>query len=132
MVKNISPKRVPSQNIVSAPIPLIDVTDPNRIFLRPSAAIVVDSQQADLYSKYISAPSTEYTVVEKPEETEKEVFDVILGDGVGLSNIEDVQSSVYYDSLGNPRVKYVLKIRNNSIDKENIKGVDARIYNPFA
>lgn len=133
MTKQISTNRVPSQNVVSGPSLLIDANDPNRIFLKQSAAIVVDSQQADLYSKYISAPTTDYVVEKKPEVVEEEdVNTFILGTGVSLSNIEDVQSSVYYDGLGNPRIKYVLKIRNNESDKESIKGVDARIYNQFA
>jgi hypothetical protein len=134
MAKNVTPSRVPSQNVVSATTPLIDLKDPNRMFLKQGAARVADLGQINSYAKYITAPATDYVIKkEDVEDEERSVFNLSLATGeVNLSAIEDVQSSIYYDTLGNPKVKYVLKIRNLSLDKDNVVGVDARIYNPFA
>lgn len=136
MVKSVVPNRIPSQNIVTRPLPIIDERDPNRLFLKQSAAIVARLEESGSYNKYISVPTSDYVIEKDNTEEEQELIDfinapVILGE-VNLSAIENVQSSVYYDSLGNPKIKYVLKIRNLALDKDNVEGVDARIYNPFA
>lgn len=134
MAKNVVPNRVPSQNVVTGVIPVINANDPLKVFLRQGSYIQADSGQEELYVKYITAPSTTYNLkVETPDlETEKLIETNLLVGSVDLSAIENITSEVYYDSLGNPRVKYILKIRNLNLDKDNVVGVDARIYNPFA
>lgn len=131
MAKNVAPNRIPSQNIVTGVIPVIDANDPLKIFLRQSSYIEKEVQAESLYSKYISAPATNYEVKPAEEVEEEDLSNLLLG-SVELSSIESATAEIYYDSLGNPKVKYTLKIRNLSLDKDNVVGVDARIYNPFA
>ena len=134
MAKNVVPNRIPSQNVVTGVIPVIVANDPLKVFLRQGSYIEADNGQADLYAKYIAAPSTEYTVrAETPDlDTDTSLQTNLVFGSVDLSAIENVTSEVYYDSLGNPKGKYILKVRNLSLDKDNVGGVDARIYNPFA
>jgi hypothetical protein len=134
MAKNIVPNRVPSQKVVTGVIPVIAANDPLKIFLRQGSYIEEDTDQTDLYNKYITAPSTVYTVkAETPDlDTDTSLQTNLVFGSVDLSAVEDVKSEIYYDSLGNPKVKYILKVRNLSSDKNNVVGVDARIYNPFA
>jgi hypothetical protein len=133
MAKNIVSNRVPSQNVVTGVIPVIAANDPLKIFLRQGSYIETDANQTNLYNKYITAPSTGYTVKEEPTDPEDPTSEVNLVSGaVDLSGIESVTSEIYYDSLGNPRVKYIIKVRNLSLDKDNVAGVDARLYKRFA
>ena len=132
MAKNIVPKRIPEQNIVSGVIPVIGENDWLRFFVKDSSVSIRSGVSSDSYRKFLFAPSSEYSVESaggsggggggRPEEFES----------VSLSSLEDITSEIYFDSLGNPKVKYILKIRNLAIDKGNVVGVDARIYNPFA
>lgn len=135
MAKNVVPNRVPSQNVVTGTIPVIAANNPLKIFLRQGSYIEVNADQANLYSKYISAPATTYalsTTAAVDEDVDIQAQANLIFGSVDLSAIENVTSEVYYDSLGNPKVKYILKIRNLNLDKDNVVGVDARIYNPFA
>jgi hypothetical protein len=138
MAKNVSPNRVPSQNIVTGVIPVISSSDPLKVFLRQGSYIEVDTNQENIYAKYIAAPATTYPFdPEDPkltgdEDLKKIIKTNLVFGSVDLSAIEDITSEIYYDSLGNPKVKYILKVRNLNLDKDNVVGVDARIYNPFA
>jgi hypothetical protein len=53
-----------------------------------------------------------------------------IPDVPGLSDIESITYEEYPDSTGVMKYRAVLKIRNSSVNKENVAGVDARIYNP--
>lgn len=136
MAKNVAPNRVPSQNIVTGVIPVIASNDPLKIFLRRGSYIETDINQENLYAQYIASPSTTYDLKVKTELSDLEKSELLktnlVFDSVDLSSIENVTSEIYYDSLGNPKVKYILKVRNSNLDKDNVVGVDARIYNPFA
>lgn len=134
MAKNVAPNRVPSQNIVTGVIPVIASNDPLKIFLRKGSYVEIDTNQENLYAQYIASPATEYVFDPEDPDLEKDelVKTNLVFDSVDLSSIESVTSEIYYDSLGNPKVKYILKIRNSNLDKDNVVGVDARIYNPFA
>lgn len=138
MAKNVSPNRVPSQNIVTGVIPVISSSDPLKVFLRQGSYIEVDTNQENVYAKYIASPATTYPFdPEDPnltgdEDLKKIIKTNLVFGSVDLSAIEEITSEIYYDSLGNPKVKYILKVRNLNLDKDNVVGVDARIYNPFA
>lgn len=133
MAKNIVPKRIPEQNIVSGVTPVIGENDWLRFFVKDSSVSIRSGVSSDSYRKFLFAPSTEYSVESQDGSQEEEEEDrPEESESVSLSSLEDISSEVYFDSLGNPKVKYVLKIRNLAIDKENVVGVDARIYNPFA
>jgi hypothetical protein len=133
MAKNIVPKRIPSQNIVEQITPVIDPNDPMRIFLNDSKFFFRSGGSSASYQKYLTSPASAYAVVSSAADSSvgEETIPRISA-SLGLSSIENITSEVYFDSLGNPKVKYILKIRNLGIDKQNVVGVDARIYNPFA
>jgi hypothetical protein len=133
MAKN-NPKRVPSQSVISGPIPIIGSNDPDRMFIKPNAALVRNTDGVINYSSFLSAPQEQYSYTVPIDtqilnSTKLKVVPVVTG-SVDLSEIESVVGESYLDSLNNPRIKYTLKIKNP--DKVNITGVDARIYNPYA
>ncbi len=48
-----------------------------------------------------------------------------------LSDIENVEYTKYFDPVSKiEKAKVVIKIRNSSKNKENVAGVDARLYQP--
>lgn len=48
-----------------------------------------------------------------------------------LSDIESVQYVKYFDPVSKiEKAKAIIKIRNSSKNKNNVAGVDARIYQP--
>jgi hypothetical protein len=53
-----------------------------------------------------------------------------IPDVPGLSDIESITYEEYPDSTGVMKYRAILKIRNSSVNKDNVAGVDARIYNP--
>lgn len=53
-----------------------------------------------------------------------------IADTPQLSDISIVSNTKYFDEIGKERAKIVLKIKNSSLNKQNIAGVDARIYQP--
>jgi len=61
----------------------------------------------------------------------KIVTPIVTRDVPQLSDIESVQYVKYYDPVTKvEKAKAIIKIRNSSIDKKNVVGVDARIYRP--
>ena len=54
----------------------------------------------------------------------------VLLDVPNLSDIESITYEEYPDSTGVLKYRAVLKIRNSSVNKDNIAGIDARIYSP--
>jgi hypothetical protein len=54
-------------------------------------------------------------------------------DVVDLTDIENIEYYQYYDQVSKlVKYKVVIKIRNSSSKKNNVSGVDARVYNPNA
>ena len=63
--------------------------------------------------------------------TKSEIVEIELPDVPNLTDIQLFSSSKYYDPVTKiEKAKIVIKITNNSKDKTNIEGVDARVYNP--
>lgn len=68
-------------------------------------------------------------VIEPAEPVLTEETPTIVIDVPSLADIESVEFEEYADPLtGIAKYKAVLKIRNSSVEKNNISGVDARIY----
>jgi hypothetical protein len=47
-----------------------------------------------------------------------------------ISDIQIISNEKYFDEIGKERAKIVLKVKNSSKIKEDVTGVDARIYQP--
>ena len=137
--KKITAKRIPDAAVVGAGPTVIYDDDPD-IFLYDLSKVVIKKRGATSTANYIASPPilsggvlaqfANQAGVILPEESFKNLVEGI--NTVDLSYIENVTGSSYDDSLGNKKVKYLIKIRNSSLNRNNIVGVDARIYNPFA
>lgn len=56
-------------------------------------------------------------------------YPIVLPDTPDLSDIVSVNFTKYYDVTNKLRVKAEIKIKNSSIKKDSVIGVDARIFN---
>jgi len=137
--KRITAKRIPDSSIVGVGPTIIYDDDPD-LYLYDLSKVVIKKRGATSTANYIASPPildaailgstvNNATVVASDLSFENSIFN---SDKVDLSYIETITPSSYDDSLGNKKVKYLIKIRNSSSNKNNIVGVDARIYNPFA
>lgn len=133
-----TPKRVPKQAIVKdAPI-ILSKGHPDLTFL--GDALETDAAKF-LSTRYLSGSfngsagsssrgsSTGATGASGPTGPDI-VF--IPPDVPSLSDIESITYEEYPDATGVMKYRAILKIRNSSLNKDNISGVDARIYNPNA
>ena len=137
--RKVTDKRIPDSSIVGAGPTVIYDDDPD-LFLYDLSKIVIKKRGASSTANYIASPPSSLggilaqfankAGVTLPEELFQNLVEGI--NTVDLSYIESVTGSSYDDSLGNKKIKYLIKIRNYSSNKNNIVGVDARIYNPFA
>lgn len=137
--KKITAKRIPDSSIVGVGPTVIYDDDPD-LYLYDLSKVVVKKRGAVSTANYIALPpvidagilgsiANQATIVASDLSLENSISKI---DKVDLSYIESVTSETYEDSLGNQKVKYLLKVRNISSNKNNVVGVDARIYNPFA
>lgn len=122
MVKNI-----PSENVTRGFPIVLPANHPDLIWLKPSDVIITEESE-DL--EYQASPfrQTDKSLVADPE---GEFVADDSTDKVDLTDIENVTYTKYYDSVTKAtKYKAVIKIRNSSLDKSNVLGVDARLYNP--
>jgi hypothetical protein len=62
-----------------------------------------------------------------PEAVKKDEIVTETIDVPSLSDIEDIDYVEYKNKEGVTKIKVLIKIRNSSINKQNVKGVDGRI-----
>lgn len=129
-------KRVSKSSIVSTTKRVLPAGHPDLVWYDPSEVIIVgeDSEykvsgtgisfsSALLSGSLISGSKTADPKVKDPEQ---EVPDVPQ-----LSDIESVEYVKYFDPVSKiEKAKAIIKIRNSSQNKNNVAGVDARIYQP--
>lgn len=132
-----SNKRLTLSDLNRGQIIVLTEGSPETIFAHPSSYLVVKGGSLD-YSKYLT--SNLYTggvgggyvnddggVITDPPSLED------LLDIPELSDIESITYEPYYDTATKvQKVRAILRIRNSSINKLNVEGVDARISNPSA
>lgn len=133
-----TPKRVPKQAIVKdAPI-ILSKGHPDLTFL--GDALETDAAKF-LSSKYLNgsfagaSSGNSSAIVNGPSgPSGPSGPEVVLttADIPSLSDIESITYEEYPDSTGVMKYRAVLKIRNSSLNKDNVAGIDARIYNPNA
>jgi hypothetical protein len=137
--ENTTSKRIPDSSVVGAGPTVVYDDDPD-LFLYDLSKIVVKKRGTSSTANYIASPPSSsggvlaqfanQSGVILPQESFENLVEGI--NTVDLSYIENVTGSPYDDSSGNKKVKYLIKVRNLSSNRNNIVGVDARIYNPFA
>jgi len=111
---------------------------PDTVFLNPNSYLTVSGTKLN-YSKYQSGNPYGSALPDNGEPTKlnNEIIEELTGakiqDVPEFTDIESVNFTKYYDAVTKEeKVKAVLKIRNSSNNKNNVAGVDARIYNPSA
>jgi hypothetical protein len=131
--------RISSSSILKSPKIILDRTHPDLYWLDPNSVKIVDDENGSYssydpsISGYLVAGGQNFGNSTLPT-SDKNIIGAgsTMGDTPMLGDIESVVGTIYKDSAGNSKVKYVLKIRNSSIGNADIVGVDARIYNPYA
>jgi len=122
MVKNI-----PSEQVTRGFPVVLPKNNPDLLWLNPREVLIGEATDID---NYLSAPfigTEKYSTASDPE-LDPDDDDK---DKVDLTDIENITYTKYYDSVTKAtKYKAVIKIRNSSSDKSNVRGVDARIYNP--
>lgn len=138
MTKDI-PKRLPQSNVVQGTLPVLNENNPDVFFLKPNSFLKI-KDGSTTYDNYLSSASAISPITISQPDLNKLIsssnnltnLDLKL-DTVDLTDIESITYEEYYDSL-TKLIKYkaILKIRNSSINKTKVQGVDARVYNPNA
>ncbi len=139
MTKAENPNRLPKANVVQGNLPVLDENNPDALFISPNKYLKVKggalSSGFNNYLTGISGLETGGTTLSSMLSTSNKVIPVVPAkeDTVDLTDIESITYEQYYDSVSNLiKYKAIVKIRNASINKTNVQGVDARIYNPNA
>lgn len=148
MVKAVDQK-INAQDITrGAPVVLVP-GHPDTQFLRPGEYIEKNIQNLTIkgtaagISGYSSGAGSKEVNTENPEEKKplfpREVvhkwgpkslaYPIVLPDTPDLSDIVSVQFTKYYDIANKLRVKAEIKVKNSSVRKDSVIGVDARIFN---
>ena len=129
-------KRVSKSSIVSTTKRVLPAGHPDLVWYDPSEVIIVgeDSEYkvsgtgVSSFSALLSGSLTSGSKIADPKvkDPEQEPSDVPQ-----LSDIESVQYVKYFDPVSKiEKAKAIIKIRNSSKNKDNVAGVDARIYQP--
>ena len=133
-------KRIPEQNLVQTKPWIVDENDPILQFIDRSK-VVIRKSDGTTYDKYLATPpivgegsGRATTAAASNSSGELAAADLPKVDTIDMTDIEGVPTyEQYYDPVSKlVKYKVILKIRNSSSKKTNVKGVDARIYNPGA
>jgi len=138
--KKITDKRIPDAAVVGTGPTVIYDDDPD-IFLYDLSKVVIKKRGAASTANYIASPpissggvlaqfANQASVI-APEQSFENAIEKV--DTIDLTDIENITYEQYYDQVSKlVKYKVILKIRNSSSKKNNVSGVDARIYNPNA
>lgn len=131
--------KISESEIVSSGKPVRPAGHPDLFWYDPSKPIVVGEESeyratgvksafgSSLSGSLLSAAISP----DKAIDPSKIATPIATRDVPQLSDIENVQYVKYYDPVTKvEKAKAIIKIRNSSIDKKNVVGVDARIYRP--
>lgn len=137
----VTSKRIPDTAIVGAGPTVIYDDDPD-LFLYDLSKIVLKKRNATSNQNYIAQPPGAGTPLPGgtpppgaplPPPAPNPVDPLPPLDIVDLTDIESILYDQYYDQTSKlVKCKVVIKIRNSSSKKNNVSGVDARVYNPNA
>ena len=129
-------KRVSKSSIVSTTKRVLPAGHPDLVWYDPNEVIIVGEESeykvsgtgVSSFSALLSGSLTSGSKIADPK-----VKDPVQepSDVPQLSDIESVQYVKYFDPVSKiEKAKAIIKIRNSSKNKDNVAGVDARIYQP--
>jgi hypothetical protein len=134
-----TPRRIPRSSILKGTKPALTLDNPDTFWLSDDEFSKLSGSSSD--NRYLSSPSSSASPQSgiQPDLSKLFLNGTIQVDEngqldiVSLSDIESITYEQYYDSV-TKLIKYkaIIKIRNGSLNKVKVKGVDARIYNPNA
>jgi hypothetical protein len=138
MASRETPKRVPKQSIVRPAPVILPKGHPDLAFLGDALESDASRFASTRYfgGAFVGSGSggsdggSSGPSVSGPSGITAPIF--VIPDVPSPSDIESITYEEYPDSTGVMKYRAVLKIRNSSVNKENVAGVDARIYNPNA
>lgn len=122
MVSKDLSNRVPSR------IPETKIVGPSR-FRKPLADLISEDARA-FVSPYVPGSGNldgDGNVGEVPKPKPKDLGDDLVADVPSLTDIESIAYEEYKNNEGVTKIKVKIKMRNSSLNKANVKGVDARI-----
>lgn len=149
MAKSID-KKINAQDITRGEPVVLSVKHPDTVFLRPGEYLksggdsLVIRGTASGISGFSSGNSgnsganSENTEQRNPLFPSEVVhkwgprslaYPIVLPDTPDLSDIVSVNFTRYYDVTNKLRIKAEIKIKNSSVKKDSVIGVDARIFN---
>jgi hypothetical protein len=120
-------KSIPSEQVTHGSPVVLPLGHEDTLWLNPREFIIGGVLEDDYYrtSPFIGTEKFSKT----SGQGEKDEEDGL--DKVDLTDIESISYTKYFDAVTKAtKYKAVIKIRNSSSDKLNVRGVDARIYNP--
>lgn len=135
-MKNTAAKKsgVDTNSITSGPSAVITTKHPDYKFLKPGQAIVIDMDSPiwkglQGYSSGGGATGGNVDDPAKEDPTKKLPTDPtpVAVDTPSLSDIESIEYIKYYDANKILKIKAIIKIKNSSVNKAKVSGVDARI-----
>ena len=134
-----TPKRIPRSSILKGTKPALAADNPDIFWLSEDEYSKLSGSSST--GNYLSSP---FSSASPQNGIQPDLSKLFLNgalqvdengqpDIVSLSDIESITYEQYYDSV-TKLIKYraIVKIRNGSLNKIKVKGVDARIYNPNA
>lgn len=120
MVSKDLSNRVPSR------IPETKIVGPSR-FRKPLADLISEDAKA-FVSPYVPGSGNPGDGDgEDPKPKPKDPGDELVEDVPSLTDIESIAYEEYKNNEGVTKIKVKIKMRNSSLNKANVKGVDARI-----
>jgi hypothetical protein len=137
--RKVRAKRIPDAAIVGSGPTVIYDDDPD-LFLYDLSKTIVKKRNFTSTENYIAQPSlinsgilgSTSQIANAAIETNLQNLVEQL-DIVDLTDIENISYEQYYDQVSKlVKYKVVIKVRNSSFKKNNVSGVDARVYNPNA
>ena len=129
-------KRIDKKDVTEGQPLVLPAGHPDTVFLNPNNYIQTKGTITD-YSKYQTGGAySSLSGVPENGTTQPISLNSSLGNQLDVPQLTDIESvtfTKYYDAVTKEeKVKAVLKIRNSSNNKNNVAGVDARVYNPSA
>ena len=131
-------KRVSKQQIVKPAPVVISTKSADAIFTKDNSDIVFTNESGVItanasvgaFNLIGSSGSAVASAVPSTKPVVPEIPVIPPPDVPSLADIESITFEEYADTTGVSKYKAIIKIRNSSVDKINVAGVDARIANP--
>lgn len=133
-------KKIPQANIVKGQKRVLPAGHPLLAFYSPDEVIIEGSvSDYSIVGKSFPAGSNLLTSLGQEETASQSLvgnkedpkgIELEEKDVPDLSDITILTNTTYFNETNVQKAKIILKVKNKSKNKENVKGVDARIYYP--